>query len=66
MSAGTQASEGGRVDEVLSLVNSANVKRYKADSGVHGASTLRADANPDGYRKNLEHFKAFLTLVAPR
>lgn len=66
VTAGTQANEEGRVDEVLSLANSANVKRYRADSGVHGASTLRADANLNGYRKNLEDFKAFLTTVAPR
>ncbi len=66
VTAGTQASEGGRVDEVLSLVNRANVKRYRANSGVHGVSTLRADANPNGYRKNLEHFKAFLATVTPR
>ncbi|MFB3046804.1 MAG: alpha/beta hydrolase [Acidiferrobacterales bacterium] len=66
VTAGTQANEEGRLNEVLSLVKSANVKRYTADSGVHGASTLRADANPNGYRKNLAHFRAFLTTVAPR
>lgn len=66
VTAGTQIGEEESVDEVLSLVNSANVKRYRAHSGVHGASTLRADTNPNGYRKNLDHFKAFLTTVAPR
>ncbi|MDH3670673.1 MAG: alpha/beta hydrolase [Gammaproteobacteria bacterium] len=66
VTAGAHASEEQRVGEVLSLVNSANVKRYRANSGVHGASTLRADVNPNGYRKNLEHFKEFLTTVAPR
>lgn len=66
VTAGTQANEEGRVDEVLSLVKSANVKRFRADFGVHGASTLRADANPNRYRKNLEHFMVFLNTVGPR
>ena len=66
VTASAQANEEERVDEVLSLVSSASVKRYRANSGVHGASTLRADANPNGYRKNLEHFMVFLSTVGPR
>lgn len=66
VTAGTEVNEERRVDEVLSLVNGVNVKRYRADAGVHGAATLRPDMNPDGYKKNLEHFKAFLEIVGSR
>lgn len=66
VTAGAQQNEEGRVTEVLSLMSGTNVRRYRADTGVHGASTLRADTNAAGYRKNLEHFKAFLATIGAK
>ena len=55
------ASEAKRVDEVLIWGREKDVTRYKPANGVHGASTLREDQNPAGFKQNLDDFLAFVS-----
>ena len=55
------ASENDKLDEVLKLSKSSqDITVYHPQNGVHGASTLRQDMNPEGYRANLDSFVKFL------
>ena len=60
VTAGSDAKEQSQVDEVLSKTKSDKITRHKPGVGVHGASTLRDDRNPDGAIANLSDFRKFL------
>jgi hypothetical protein len=60
----TPPAETVRVDEVLSLSHGDNIVRYRQEAGVHGASTLVQDRDPDGYQANLADFKTFMSRFA--
>ena len=62
----TPAEESARVDEVLSLAHGDNITRYRPAVGVHGASTLVRERNPDGAAANLADFSRFLRPYAQR
>jgi pimeloyl-ACP methyl ester carboxylesterase len=59
----TDPQEAGNVAEVLRDAHGANIERYQAKAGVHGASTLVAARDPDGWQANLASFSAFLRRV---
>lgn len=60
VTAAASDDEQARVDEVLSKTDSDKIVRYKPQHGVHGASTLRRDKNPDGAEENFAEFSRFL------
>ncbi len=60
----TDPDEEGNVTEVLRNAHGSNIVRYKPAAGVHGASTLVAARDPEGYKENLQHFTAFLRRLA--
>ncbi len=64
VTAGASAKEQALVDVVLSHARGKGIERHRAAQGVHGASTLRQDRNPEGYRKNLDHFLDFLAGIS--
>ncbi|MGA8276785.1 MAG: hypothetical protein WB784_01115 [Rhodanobacteraceae bacterium] len=60
----TDPDEAGNVTEILSMAHGDNIVHYKQAAGMHGASTLVASRDPQGYEQNLQHFTAFLHRVA--
>lgn len=54
------SNEAERVEEVIVRAGKKDVTYYSPISAVHGASTLRKDKNPDGYKANQENFSKFL------
>ena len=54
------SSEQDNIDDVLSKAESGKITRYKPEHGVHGASTLNRDENPDGAQANFTEFSKFL------
>ncbi|MGA9422712.1 MAG: hypothetical protein WBW61_10150 [Rhodanobacteraceae bacterium] len=60
----TDPDEAGNVTEVLGNAHGDNIVHYRQAAGVHGASTLVASRDPQGYKENLEHFTQFLHHVA--
>jgi len=62
----TDPNEASDVAEVLRDAHGANIVHYQPKIGVHGASTLVATRNPNGWQANLASFTAFLQgLPAP-
>lgn len=62
----TDPNEASDVAEVLRDAHGTNIVHYQPKIGVHGASTLVAERNPDGWQANLASFTAFLRgLPAP-
>jgi pimeloyl-ACP methyl ester carboxylesterase len=53
-------SENGKVDEVLKWEKGQDITRFKPSNAVHGASMLRPDKNPEGYKANTEDLVKFL------
>ncbi len=49
-----------RVEEVIVRAGDNDVTYYHPAYSVHGASTLRNDKNPEGYKANQENFSQFL------
>lgn len=52
--------ENERLDEVLRKADGERVTRFRQEKGVHGASALRRDRNPQGYDEVREAFIGFL------
>lgn len=53
--------EQNRISELLKpLKDKSGITRYDPEIAIHGVSSLRADRNQTGAKKNLEHFLNFL------
>ncbi len=63
VTSGSAKQEIQSADGILNKANLKNLTRHKPSHGVHGASTLREDRNPRGYKENLAHFLKFLKSV---
>ncbi|MFC5435772.1 alpha/beta hydrolase [Rhodanobacter umsongensis] len=61
----TDPDEAGDVAEVLRDAHGPNVVHYQPKVGVHGASTLVAARDPDGWQANLASFTAFMRGLSP-
>ncbi|WP_374384767.1 alpha/beta hydrolase [Dongia sp.] len=60
------AGEEGDVTSIFDAAASTKKEHYKPGNlGIHGASTLRADKNPAGAQKNMDHVLAFLRAAFP-
>lgn len=53
-------SEADRTNEVLQWKNGQDITHYEPEQAVHGASMLRQDKNPDGYKANIDSLLTFL------
>jgi alpha-beta hydrolase superfamily lysophospholipase len=53
-------NEKQRVEEVLVRASDNDVTFYQPINSVHGASTLREDKNPEGYKVNINNLMTFL------
>jgi pimeloyl-ACP methyl ester carboxylesterase len=53
-------NENKRIEEVMVNMNEDDFTYYQAFNSMHGASTLRQDMNPEGYKANMDNFIAFL------
>lgn len=56
----TPESEKDKVDEVLKWKKGQDITRYRPSNAVHGASMLRPDKNPEGYKANTDDLVKFL------
>ncbi len=59
----TDPDEAANVTEVLRKAHGSNIVHYQPKNGVHGASTLVAARDPEGYAANLARFENFLRRV---
>ncbi len=53
-------SEDDKVDEVLKWEKGQDITRFRPTNAVHGASMLRPDKNPEGYKANTDDLIKFL------
>lgn len=53
-------TEQDRINEVLQWKKDQDITNFKPANAVHGASMLRQDKNPDGYKTNMENLLMFL------
>lgn len=53
-------TEKERINTVLQWKKEQDITRYQPRNAVHGASTMRQDKNPEGYKANLDSFIRFL------
>lgn len=61
----TDPDEEARVDEVLAIADTSKITRYRPGHGVHGASTLDPQRDPEGFEANRQSFEAFMARFAP-
>lgn len=59
-------SEISSAKALAKMVPDNRAVQYVPKSGVHGSSTLRTDANPQGASENWKHVMAFLDSALPR